>query len=80
MAAPAVRLAKMERKGGKFVVEGSVSYGHCPVCGSAASAITETVPLELHGVACSCGSKNFRFAINSIKPNKALNPTDWHSS
>jgi hypothetical protein len=77
MVEQGIRLVKLKRKEGKFVVVGSVDLGHCPVCGAAATAISAAVPIELEGLACSCGSKNFRFAINSLKPNRPKNPTDW---
>jgi hypothetical protein len=31
--------------------------------------INKSVPIELEGMTCSCGGKNFRFAISSLKKN-----------
>jgi hypothetical protein len=73
----AVNIQSIEKKGDGFVASGYIPFDRCPFCGMMIHAISEVVPVELAGLSCSCGGKQFRFAIKTIKPNKAKNPTEW---
>src|ERR1700735_2097505 len=74
---PALRIMSIERKGDKVASAGSIPMSRCAVCGAAVHEINRVVPIELDGLTCKCGGKEFRFEIRSLKPNRKQNPTEW---
>jgi hypothetical protein len=76
---PALRVMSIERKAGKFASSGSILMSTCPVCGQAVREIEGVVPIELDGLVCACGSKEFNFPIRSLKRNKEQTATEWDS-
>jgi hypothetical protein len=73
----APQITSIERKADKMTAWGRVLMNRCPYCGMAVEEINRVVPIELQGITCDCGGKEFRFTIRSLKPNKAKDPTEW---
>jgi hypothetical protein len=74
---PILERDAMEPKKDGSLATGKVPIRFCPVCRSALREMYRVVPIELEEFACpQCERKDFRFALGSVKPNKA-EPTDW---
>ena len=74
---PALQIVSIERKAEGLVSTGRILMARCPVCGAAVDEINRAIPIQLNGLTCICGGQQFRFAIRSLKPNKAKKPTEW---
>jgi hypothetical protein len=75
--ATSLEITSLERRGEGIASTGRIPMGHCPVCGFAVDEINRVVPIELQGLICKCGGREFRFSIRSLKPNKSKEPTEW---
>jgi hypothetical protein len=75
---PILERDAMERKKDGSLATGKVPIRFCPVCRSALREIYRVVPIELEELACpQCERKDLKFALSSVKPNRAKEPTDW---
>jgi hypothetical protein len=75
---PSLEVSSIKRQKDGFQVKGKVQFRHCRICGKALHEINKEVPIHLKDLVCQCGKNNFRFVLNSVKPNRAENATDWN--
>ena len=72
----ALEVQRISRAKSGLMASGTIKARTCPVCVMALDEINKTVPIELEGMACSCGGKDFRFAVSSLKKNPQKR-ADW---
>jgi len=72
----ALEVQRISRTKSDLMASGAIKPRRCPVCVMALDEINKTVPIELEGMACSCGGKDFRFAVSSLKKNPKKR-TEW---
>ncbi|MFZ1883466.1 MAG: hypothetical protein WAU53_07650 [Rhodoplanes sp.] len=69
-------IEEIKRKDGGFEIAGRLERAVCPFCGIAIREIGFAVPVEMQHLTCECKSKDFDFALRSVKEDTGKQ-RDW---